>query len=537
MKLQTVKLNILIPLEYNKNEFEKSLEKNLTVTKKQAENFKKTGAYGTSEWFHYCFRQKPIEANRQNAKSPMLTDREYLISRIELNSVVRTAVGLHKNENAVYLLPKLDRKFRIGKIRVLFTRSKIAFLHIEITASDLTESAALRFINFFSNVTSRTPQFEYVRRLSKEASEIVKISLKALVQNIVKLQSYLALTVYENPINPYFQICMIGTGEPEEKERFFDSVRSLSKRLSSKAIDDKNVYLGKEQYVSRFVGDRAACIFGDIGICGEDNLSFITDIGNGLVKTATENYLTAYAFLVSLQIIVRKNDPCDPDIKYLLNASEHISDEDNIREFFEKCLWDEGWHLRERISLIRDRVNRLERPDFSYGRSVFRSYKREAQNVIVDEISPTKNMAAEAYSGKEPYIFLSYSHDNFETAMDIVCQLQTDGFRVWYDEELVPGCIFDEVIASHVKRCGCFIPLFSREYLDSAYCMDEIIFALNKKRTILPIYLEDIQLSDDLDMRLSRIHASLKYEYKDRKTFYEKLYDSHAIIPCRCSAH
>jgi hypothetical protein len=87
LQLQTVKVNILIPLEYDKNDFGKSLEDNFNVSKEQARKCKETGDFGSGEWFHYCFRKKPIEANTQNTDSPLLTNRNYQISRIEMDSV------------------------------------------------------------------------------------------------------------------------------------------------------------------------------------------------------------------------------------------------------------------------------------------------------------------------------------------------------------------------------------------------------------------------------------------------------------------
>ncbi len=512
MQLQTVKVNILIPLEYDINDFGKSLEDNFNVSKEQARKCKETGDFGSGEWFHYCFRKKPIEANTQNTDSPLLTNRNYQISRIEMDSVVRAAIGLHHNEDIFYTLSGINQKFQIGKVRILFTGSTAAFLHIETFAFDLTESAALGFINAFSMITSSNPKIQYKKKIDKNTEETVTLTLKTLVQNIVQLQSYLPVSVYKNPIKPYFQICMTGTGNPEDKENFFESVRSLSKRASSKSIEDKYVYVGKEPYISRFVGDRAVCIFGDTGICGEDNLPFITDIGNGLIKTATENYLTVYVFLISLQLIIKKNDPCDLDIQYLLNVPMHWSDEDNIREFFEECLWEKGWKLEKEISK-----------------------KRDSGHVNYSSIWNPPDIKP-AYDGNDPYVFLSYSHRDTEVATGILRQLQSDGFRVWYDnKDLAVGSQYDERISYYVRRCGCFIALLSQEYLKSRYCKKEILFAIRKERTILPIYLEDVQLPDDLDMHIGGLHAISKFDYCDADSFYQKLYECQVLSLCRGS--
>ncbi|MGN0292415.1 MAG: hypothetical protein ACI4D3_00255 [Lachnospiraceae bacterium] len=42
-------------------------------------------------------------------------------------------------------------------------------------------------------------------------------------------------------------------------------------------------------------------------------------------------------------------------MKYLLNAPSRLSDEDNIREFFEQCLWNSGWNLSSAISDLKEK--------------------------------------------------------------------------------------------------------------------------------------------------------------------------------------
>ncbi|MCR4891381.1 MAG: hypothetical protein K5989_04250, partial [Lachnospiraceae bacterium] len=354
--LQTMKLNVLIPLEYNKEDYEKSGETDVVVTRKQAEAYKEEGAFNSYVWFHYCFRNKPIEANYQNVQSPLLINESYRMNRIELNSFVRAQIGLHHNEDTTYCLTTSETKLHIGKIRLLFTKSRIAFLHMEMIISDLLEKKTLEFLYAFSHITSRQPQLQYKKKISRDEEETVQIFFRNLIENIVNLQSYLRVGLYEGRIDPFFQITMIGSIINEDKLYFFNSVRALSKRSSSKPIEENSVYEGIEPYISRYVGDKTLCIFGDTDICGKENMAFLTDIGNGLAKTATENYLTAYAYYLSLHLLAGRNDIDESDIDYLLNAPHRVSDEDNIREFLKKCLWEENWQLEKEILNIRSRV-------------------------------------------------------------------------------------------------------------------------------------------------------------------------------------
>ena len=369
---QTVKLNILIPLQYNHDDYLKTEEGHEHVSKAEIDICKEEKNFSSAGWFHYCFRNKPIEKNFQMANSPLLTNSIYRISRLEMDSVVRASVGLHKNENTEYTLSKTGIPFTIGKVRVLFTNSIIAFFSIEITASNLTEEETRKFVNTFSRVTSINPYFTYQRKVARDVAESRKISLRDLVTNVISLQSYVPLAVYREKVVPYFQISLIGTCENENKMFFFDAVQSLSARASSKEIDNSRLYIGRENYISRFVGDRSVCLYGDTDLCESENYQFITDIGNGLIKTATENYTTVYAFLISLHLLL-SGEARKEHYSYLLNAPVRLSDEDNIREFYEQCIWNSGWNLKERIGILRanithDQIQQLKNKSEEQGR-------------------------------------------------------------------------------------------------------------------------------------------------------------------------
>ncbi len=161
--------------------------------------------------------------------------------------------------------------------------------------------------------------------------------------------------------------------------------------------------------------------------------------------------------------------------------------------------------------------------------------EKSSQNEEPGLISESQD--SEPYKGENSYVFLSYSHMDIEAAMDIVRHLQSKGFRVWYDEGIDPGSEWDENIASHVEKCGYFIALLSRNYLNSSNCKDELNFARDKEKPRLLIYLEYIQLPPGMQMRLSRLQAIHRYKYKEQKIFYKKLYSAKGISVCRTSDH
>ncbi len=164
----------------------------------------------------------------------------------------------------------------------------------------------------------------------------------------------------------------------------------------------------------------------------------------------------------------------------------------------------------------------------------FEKLKRSIDNAIGYETHKTQEkVTLTPYGGDDPYVFISYSHDETETALKIVERLQKDGFRVWYDEAIPPGEEWYEIIGSRVKKCGYFLALISKKFLDSKYCKKEMYFACDNERPSILIYLEDVKLTDGLSMLQGSQQAIHKYKIKDPERFYEKVYAARGINTCK----
>lgn len=357
---QIVKYNLLIPIQYELKNIYKLSEERMEINKADVNICKANREFNSKLWFQYCFKEKAFEKNYQMINSPLLQDETYKMTRIEMDSVVRDMIGISKRENTTYVMDKNGISISIGKVRMLFTNNRIGFIHIEILASDIDENAIRKLGYAFSKVTSSQPKISYQIKRSKEQVEDVTISFKEIIERIVALQTYIPISIYEGRITPYMQISLIGSCDSKDKEIFFDSVQALSQRPSIKCIDKSRVYEGREDYIFRFVGDKTVCIYGDTTICGEENIVFLTDIGNGLVKSATENYTTVFAFLISIRLLLLSSQRADYDLWYLLDAPVYLSDEDNIRELFEQCIWNGGWKLKEERELL---LKKLDKQD------------------------------------------------------------------------------------------------------------------------------------------------------------------------------
>ena len=389
---QIVKYNLLIPFLYDSKHQYKLCEDRIALSTEVIKECVEKDDFSSMTWFQSCFRSKPLERNYQMAGSPLLIDERYKMTRVELDSIVRNRIGIHKNENVVYQLERDNITFSIPKIRLLFTNNRIGFIQVEILAKNLDESASRRMGYVFSKVTGNQPRLSYQKKISKDKSEKITISFKQLIENIVNLQAYIPINLYENRISTYMQISVIGSCE--SKLKYFDSLQALSQRSSTKSIDESRMYLGREPYISRFVGDRTVCIYGDTDICGSENIEFLTNVGNGLIKTATENYTTIYAFLISLRLLLANSTMAQDDLKYLLDAPLNLSEEDNIREFFDNCIWNNGWNLENQIENLRKKVQifdieKIQRDTEEHGRELKR--QSETLKKMSDDVASVRN--------------------------------------------------------------------------------------------------------------------------------------------------
>jgi len=127
---------------------------------------------------------------------------------------------------------------------------------------------------------------------------------------------------------------------------------------------------------------------------------------------------------------------------------------------------------------------------------------------------------------EQPYIFISYAHADKAIAMPLFKQLKKDGYVFWFDNGIDPGTEWADFIAKKVKKCGFFIALMSRNYINSSNCKDELDFSwkyLSDDRRLL-IYIEDVDMPEGMELRNGRLHALKKYQYQNSEEFYNEFY-------------
>ena len=137
-----------------------------------------------------------------------------------------------------------------------------------------------------------------------------------------------------------------------------------------------------------------------------------------------------------------------------------------------------------------------------------------------------------AYKGDRPYIFISYAHKDSEIVLPIISRLQRDGYRVWYDEGIVPGSNWDEYISMHLDRCCNVLSFLSKAYVKSQNCRDELALSRKKSKPINVVYIDDVQLSPGMRMRYGRIQA-LFMTAMEEESFFARLAQTEAMQAAR----
>lgn len=139
-----------------------------------------------------------------------------------------------------------------------------------------------------------------------------------------------------------------------------------------------------------------------------------------------------------------------------------------------------------------------------------------------------------AYQGKEPYIFISYAHADWQQVEPIIAELQERGFRVWYDEGLPPGENWLEHLAERVTYCGAFMPFLSENFLSSAYCKRELTHAISEDKEPFAVFLkEKLDMTPGMKLLLCSVQGVYRERHSTLSSFMDELCRSHYLTDCR----
>ena len=127
-----------------------------------------------------------------------------------------------------------------------------------------------------------------------------------------------------------------------------------------------------------------------------------------------------------------------------------------------------------------------------------------------------------AYSGTEPFIFVSYAHKDDAAVFPELQRLRDAGYRIWFDEGIDPGNEFPEEIASALGRAAKFLVFLSPAAVASRNVRNEMYFALDLGKDFLAVHLSDTKLPPGVQLSISAIQAILKHRMSPQN-YWRKL--------------
>lgn len=128
------------------------------------------------------------------------------------------------------------------------------------------------------------------------------------------------------------------------------------------------------------------------------------------------------------------------------------------------------------------------------------------------------NKFLRAYSGVEPFVFISYSHIDSKIVYREIEWLCEKGFNVWYDEGLPPSSNWEHEIPDKISKCDAFIVFISKNSVISKNVGREISYAIKyKSGKILLIFIEETNLPKDIEFNLLRIQWIPKHKWSDER--------------------
>lgn len=120
-----------------------------------------------------------------------------------------------------------------------------------------------------------------------------------------------------------------------------------------------------------------------------------------------------------------------------------------------------------------------------------------------------------AYDGEKPFVFVSYSHKDWQRVALFIKKLQDNLCHVWFDEGIKSGSVWNDDLAEHLIQSDVILLFLSSSSIESEFVLSEVNFGRNHNKKILPVYLEPIELPIGLEFQLSTIQAIHLYQFDD----------------------
>lgn len=112
----------------------------------------------------------------------------------------------------------------------------------------------------------------------------------------------------------------------------------------------------------------------------------------------------------------------------------------------------------------------------------------------------------DAYTGNEPYLFVSYSHRDVGKVYPILDELYDCKYRLWYDESCETGNDFRVELRERIEKSDGVLLFVSKSSMLSPFCGMEIITAKECGKRLFPISLDAEEIPPAFQILLANTH-------------------------------
>ena len=121
------------------------------------------------------------------------------------------------------------------------------------------------------------------------------------------------------------------------------------------------------------------------------------------------------------------------------------------------------------------------------------------------------NVGSNALDATAP-AFISYCRQDGEIALRLAGDLKAGGASVWLDQlDIAPGERWDRAVEQALMECRRVLVVLTPASVKSTNVMDEVSFALEKQKTVIPVVHQECDIPFRLG-RLQRVDLKLGYE-------------------------
>ena len=119
-------------------------------------------------------------------------------------------------------------------------------------------------------------------------------------------------------------------------------------------------------------------------------------------------------------------------------------------------------------------------------------------------------------NSKKTYdVFISYSREDSEEVGKICAELDALGISYWIDRNIKGSANFLHEITKYISQCKVLLFVASKASAESQWTQKEVLFAINRNKTILPYRIGDFTFESDMELEF--VFSNVQW-IEDRET-------------------